>query len=196
VTKVTAQDVRDYMPLVHGLVSSFMAKLPPNVLRDDLVAAGTFGLVDSLRKNPDNRGPAFEWYARVRIRGAILDELRAQDWLTRRARARVSAEATTGMHTVVSFDDLPIAMSHLADEGARTPLELTIEGFERHALDGAVESLPERERTIVRMHYFNGEQFKTIAQALGVSEPRISQLHTRAVAMLKEAMGERGHEAA
>src|SRR5258708_12470252 len=86
-----------------------LRKLPPNVLRDDLIAAGTFGLVDALRKSAD-RGPAFDWYARIRIRGAVVDELRAQDWLTRRARTRVAraqAEGVGGSAAVVGFDDLP-----------------------------------------------------------------------------------------
>lgn len=200
----SASDVQQYMPLVYQVVARFMGKLPPNVLRDDLVAAGTYGLIDSLRKNGDERGPTFEWYARIRIRGAILDELRTQDWLTRRARSRVTASAkgqataSSERSSVVGFDDLPVAMSHIADESARNPLELTIESFERHALERAVSALPDREKTIVRMHYFKGEQFKAIAEVLGVSEPRISQLHARAVAMLRKSLteGESGPEAA
>src|SRR5579862_3772358 len=84
-----------YMPLVHQVVARVLRKLPPNVLRDDLVAAGTFGLVDALRKSTE-RGPAFDWYARIRIRGAVVDELRAQDWLTRRARTRVTRAQAQG----------------------------------------------------------------------------------------------------
>src|SRR5258708_851660 len=86
-----------------------LRKLPPNVLRDDLLAAGTFGLVDALRKSAD-RGPAFDWYARIRIRGAVVDELRAQDWLTRRARTRVAraqAEGAGGSAAAVRVDGPP-----------------------------------------------------------------------------------------
>src|SRR4029079_2609779 len=68
----TAPEIKKYMPLVHQAVARFMGKLPPNVLREDLVAAGTFGLIDSLRKNGAERGPTFEWYARIRIRGAVV----------------------------------------------------------------------------------------------------------------------------
>ena len=199
----TAEDVRAYLPLVHQIVARFMGKLPPNVLRDDLVAAGTYGLIDSLRKNGHDRGPTFEWYARIRIRGAILDELRTQDWLTRRARSRVTAAAKTSealptseRRAVIGFDDLPVAMSHIADENTKDPLEETLCRLEKRALETAVASLPERERRIVTMHYFRGEQFKTIAEELGVSEPRISQLHARAVSLLRRALSESGPEAA
>jgi RNA polymerase sigma factor FliA len=200
----SAEDVRTYMPLVHQIVARFMGKLPPNVLRDDLVAAGTYGLIDSLRKNGHDRGPTFEWYARIRIRGAILDELRTQDWLTRRARSRVTAasrgtegQAASERRTVIGFDDLPVALSHIADETTRDPLEETMVRMERRALETAVAGLPDRERMIVTMHYFKGEQFKTIAEHLKVSEPRISQLHARAVSLLRRALtSESGPEAA
>jgi len=88
-TTPTREELTLYMPLVHQVVCRVLRKLPPNVLRDDLVAAGAFGLIDALRKSPE-RGPAFDWYARIRIRGAVVDELRSQDWLTRRARTRAT----------------------------------------------------------------------------------------------------------
>ena len=91
----TREELTSYMPLVHQVVARLLRKLPPNVLRDDLVGAGAFGLIDALRKSTD-RGPAFEWYARIRIRGAVVDELRTQDWLTRRARTRVARAQAAG----------------------------------------------------------------------------------------------------
>ena len=91
----TREELDLYMPLVRQVVARVLRKLPPNVLREDLISAGTFGLIDALRKSVD-RGPAFEWYARVRIRGAVVDELRAQDWLTRRARSRITRAQADG----------------------------------------------------------------------------------------------------
>src|SRR4029077_438550 len=119
----TREELALYMPLVHQVVGRVLRKLPPNVLRDDLVAAGSYGLIDALRKSPD-RGPAFEWYARIRIRGAVVDELRSQDWLTRRARTRIARSQADGKATgaaVVGFDDLPEGQSQaLADESIVT----------------------------------------------------------------------------
>src|SRR5258708_29989904 len=170
-----------------------LRKLPPNVLRDDLLAAGVFGLVDALRKSAD-RGPAFDWYARIRIRGAVVDELRAQDWLTRRARTRIEraqAKGELGGVSVVGFDDLPEAQANaFVDESATTPQEQVERNMDRLALERAVALLPEREGNIVGWHYFDGVPFKTIAVRLGVSEPRISQLHSRAMGRLREALVE------
>jgi RNA polymerase sigma factor for flagellar operon FliA len=191
-----ARDLADYMPLVHQVVARFLRKLPRSVLREDLVAAGSFGLLDALRRCAgDARGPAFEWYARVRIRGAIVDELRTQDWLSRRARNKVTASNKEGadptsavMRTaVVAFDDLPIdvQLRELVDTSAEDPLAMVEQRMQSEALAAVIGTLPERERGIVRSYYFDGVPFKSIAATLGVSEPRVSQLHARAMQMLK-----------
>ena len=197
---VRASDVQDYMPLVRQIVARFLRRLPPNVLRDDLISAGTYGLIDSLRKNGNDRGPTFEWYARVRIRGAILDELRAQDWLTRRARSRVTAQADDGrapLSGIVSMDDLSEASRNaLCDESTPSPLEAAEESAERAVLARAIDQLLHRERLIVTLHYFQGVQLKAIAAQLGVSEPRVSQLHSRAMAKLRATLARQEEVAA
>jgi RNA polymerase sigma factor for flagellar operon FliA len=195
----TREELTLYMPLVHQVVARVLRKLPPNVLRDDLVGAGAFGLIDALRKSVD-RGPAFEWYARIRIRGAVVDELRTQDWLTRRARTRVARAQAVGESSgaaVVGFDDLPDAQAHgLVDDSIATPHEQVERRLDRAALERAVALLPEREANIVAWHYFDGVPFKVIAGRLGVSEPRVSQLHARAMGRLRLALAEMGAEAA
>jgi len=188
------------MPLVHKEVARRLRRVPPNVLRDDLVAAGSYGLLDALRKSPE-RGPAFEWYARVRIRGALVDELRSQDWLSRRARTRTTqarAEGTTGSTSVVGFDDLPNSQAErFADETSLTPLEAVERRADRSRLERVVALLPERDADIVTWHYFDDVPFKAIAARLQVSEPRISQLHTRAMGQLRATLtAEQNAEAA
>ena len=186
----TVEELRTFMPLVHRAVAGFVRKLPPSVQRDDLVAAGTYGLVDSLRRHKGDRGPQFEWYARIRIRGAIVDELRAQDWLTRRARGHANSEVNADAQARASFigiDDLPGGEGSLSSSGEPVPnvLDILEQRSEREHLTKVVGDLPERERYVIVAHYFEGVQFKAIAQVLGVSEPRISQLHTRAVDLLR-----------
>jgi RNA polymerase sigma factor for flagellar operon FliA len=192
-TSPTREELTSFMPLVHQVVARMLRRLPPNVLRDDLVAAGSYGLVDALRKSADH-GAAFEWYARVRIRGAVVDELRSQDWLTRRARTRTTqahADGTSGGTCVVGFDDLPDSQAQgFVDESAVTPHDQVELRMERVALEKAVAKLPEREANIVAWHYFEDVPFKVIAVRLGVSEPRISQLHTRAMGLLKTTLTE------
>jgi RNA polymerase sigma factor for flagellar operon FliA len=192
-TSPTREELASYMYLVQQVVARVLRKIPPNVLRDDLIAAGTFGLVDALRKSTE-RGPAFDWYARIRIRGAVVDELRAQDWLTRRARTRVARAQAQGHSdgvTVVGFDDLPESQAQgFADESIATPQEQVERRMDRMALERAVAMLPEREANIVAWHYFDAVPFKTIALRLGVSEPRVSQLHARAMGRLRVTLAD------
>ena len=196
----TRNEIEEYLPLVHRVVASLIRKFPPNVLKDDLIAAGTCGLIDALTRSPQ-RDQGFEWYARTRIRGSIIDELRSLDWLTRRARMKIRESIASGetsadmpsMRGVVSFDDLPASMQgvNIADEAATSPLDQIEKRMQNTALEAAVEALPPRERRIVTAHYFHGTQLKMVAVELGVSEPRISQLHARAMQMLRATLAER-----
>jgi RNA polymerase sigma factor FliA len=186
-----------YMPLVHQVVSRMMRRLPSSVLRDDLVAAGTMGLLCAFRSNTHTCSEMFVAYARIRVQGAILDELRKHDWSPRRRRVRPEgAPPPAGAPTsearpsppvfVVRFDDLPEGASPFAlpDEGA-SPLEALISRRERKALHGALETLPEREALVVRMRYFDDMPSKAIAAVMSVSEARVSQLNARATLRLR-----------
>ena len=187
-----AQLLQQYAPLVRQIVGGFQRKLPRNVLRDDLIAAGMSGLWDAIRRQDGQCDDSFEWYVRVRIRGAILDELRAQDWLPRRARA-AAAEAQESGNTslappsVVRLEDVSEwEQGRALGSGEGTSSESAVhQKFVGEALARAVEQLPDRERHIVSMHYFKGIKFKDLGAQLGVSEPRISQLHSRAMKRLR-----------
>ncbi|HVZ32707.1 MAG TPA: sigma factor, partial [Polyangiaceae bacterium] len=103
--------IAKYSGLVRQIAGGFQRKLPRNVLRDDLIAAGMSGLWDAVRKHGHEQTENFDWYVRVRIRGAILDELRAQDWLPRRARAAAAEAAQAAgkrpcTPVVLRFDDV------------------------------------------------------------------------------------------
>jgi RNA polymerase sigma factor for flagellar operon FliA len=191
---MAAQLLQQYAPLVRQIVGGFQRKLPRNVLRDDLIAAGMSGLWDAIRRQAGQYDESFEWYVRVRIRGAILDELRAQDWLPRRARAAAAADSqpasgVTSMAppSVVRLDDVSEweqgrALSSAESSSSESAVHHKLVG---EALAKAVDLLPERERHIVSMHYFKGVKFKDLGTQLGVSEPRISQLHSRAMKRLR-----------
>lgn len=75
-----------YAPLVRRLALQLIAKLPANVDLDDLIQAGMLGLLDAASRYQDDQGAQFETYATQRIRGAMLDELRANDWVSRGLR--------------------------------------------------------------------------------------------------------------
>jgi RNA polymerase sigma factor for flagellar operon FliA len=184
--------ITKYPGLVRQIAGGIQRKLPRNVLRDDLIAAGMSGLWDAVRKHGHEQNGNFDWYVRVRIRGAILDELRAQDWLPRRARA-AAAEAAQNAGSrstapvVLRFDEVSeTEQARCLVAAESTSTEKAVEArFVKDTLARAMEQLPERERRIVSMHYFRGVRFKDLGQMLGVSEPRISQLHSRAMNRLK-----------
>ena len=184
--------LNEYSWLVRQIVGGFQRKLPRNVLRDDLIAAGMSGLWDAIRRQGSDEEVGFEWYVRVRIRGAILDELRAQDWLPRRARAaavhaKESGQTSAVPQSVVRLEDVSEweQVRALSAADGTSSESAVHQKFVGEALARAVEQLPERERLIVSMHYFKGVKFKDLGTQLGVSEPRISQLHSRAMKRLR-----------
>ena len=82
------REILRHLPLVHSVVERVCAHLPPSVDRDDLFHAGVIGLIDALGRFDASRDNAFSTYAVLRIRGQIIDELRARDWVPRGARER------------------------------------------------------------------------------------------------------------
>jgi RNA polymerase sigma factor FliA len=190
--KISSAEVARYLPLVRTVAARLRAKLPPNIQHDDLLAAGTYGLIDALRRNPELEGEAFEWYARVRIRGAIIDDLRTQDWLSRSARKRATAQAEDGgapVRGIVAIGDLSeAAQNGLRDESLPSPLEAAERSDDRKHLGIALDGLAARDKLIMDLHYSQGVQFKDIAARLGVSESRVSQLHTRIVSELRKRL--------
>lgn len=189
--------LQKYLKVVRQIAGGFQRKLPRNVLRDDLIAAGMSGLWDAVRRQGHENNGNFDWYVRVRIRGAILDELRAQDWLPRRARAAASEAAQaegsrpSAVPVVLRFDEVSETEQARCLARDDTNAELAVEASHvKRQLMQAMEQLPERERKIVSLHYFRGVKFKDLGEMLGVSEPRISQLHSRAMGRLKVILAE------
>lgn len=201
----TEHDIRDHMHLVHRIVAHFVRRLPRSVQREDLVAAGTLGLFYALRTSAANvtsHPDMFASYARIRIRGAILDELRRHDWAPRRRKIKEegsnvipfpggAAAASPPVH-VVGFDDLPPTV--MLSEDCASPLERIEAAVDKERLHEALAELPEREQMIIRMRYFEGIPSKAIASTLGLSEARISQLHARATARLRAILEDSGGE--
>lgn len=179
------QKLEFHTPMAMRIVGGFQRKLPRNVLREDLVQAALTGLWDAIQRfeGPEEQ---FPFYARCRIRGQILDELRAQDWMPRRFRKRAAQEQVA--INVVHIDDVgDLEQSrHLATPPlAETMLE---HQESRERVVRAMLQIPDRERQILEDHYFDGIRMKDLAVKLGVSEPRVSQLHTRAVQRLESLL--------
>ena len=183
---------------------------------DDLWSAGALGLLDAASRFDPSRNVSFETFVEHRIRGAMLDELRLMDHLPRRLRAqtgeldRVRRKLATALGRTPSSDELAAALDlGLEDLSALEALEqplLPLEGdlmasgddvpiddLAAHAeavrrLAHAIRLLPERLRVVIGLHYDEGLTYREIARILGVSEPRVCQLHGDAVARLRRTL--------
>jgi len=206
--------VLQYSPLVKYVAGRVRSGLPANVEQADLLSEGVIGLMDAIEKFEPERGLQFQTYAVPRIRGAIIDGLRATDWVPRSVREKVRAiehaqvaletrlgrTATDGeiAHELqISVQELrkvygKVSYTSLAsiDElgGVEDLAPLSTDAFEddetRAALLHVVQDLAERDRIIIALYYFEGLTLSEIGQVLGVTESRVSQLHTRAAMAL------------
>lgn len=210
--------VRDHLHVVDHVVSSFRSRLPSHVNPDDLRSAAHLGLIAAARSYDPSRGVPFAAYASTRMRGAVLDELRRVDWVSRRVRAKArslqehadagrsleEAAAAVGM-TRGEADRVMldvrrgsmVSVEQCMDEtpsalpsasGDRSP-ESHLLDRERHGyLRDAIASLPERLRHVVVMTFLEEQPLSVVADDLGVTESRVSHMRAEAVSLLRQAM--------
>jgi len=178
--------IERYLPLCRRI--AYATKVLPTAARgsDDLEAAGVVGLIQAVDRFDPGRGIPFEGYATLRVRGAILDEVRRLDERSRDARRLAPEDEQRG----------PVSLEFLQERGEMgDPAELA-EVDARVAHDGlrddverALAAIPVRERSILASYYSDGLTLATIGRRLGISEARVSQLHTRAIAQLRSVLG-------
>lgn len=168
--------------------------LPQGLETADLVSSGVIGLAEAWERYDPERGVVFEAFAVPRVKGAIVDAIRASDWVPRKARQK-ARQTGEPLALLVSMDEGHsneesggTPAERLADESAPVPGAGLFASEDRRELMVALNRLPERERMIVTLHYFQGVQLAEIARSLGVTESRVSQLHTRALRMMRDAM--------
>jgi RNA polymerase sigma factor (sigma-70 family) len=151
-----------------SIARAFKRRLPASVCCEDLEQAALIGLMDGLRKHPDGEGPGYDWYLRQRIRGSIIDELRAADWCTRSARSRGA------LNRMVHLDDVDEAWT---DQMAGASEDPELAAIMR--VDGAKAwraPLGPRYERIMRAAYVAGLRQREIGVEEGVSEARVSQV--------------------
>ncbi|MCL2089629.1 MAG: FliA/WhiG family RNA polymerase sigma factor [Micrococcales bacterium] len=129
-----------YVPLVSTVASRIAARLPSSVDSGDLVSYGTFGLIDAIEKYETDRAVRFETYASSRIRGAILDELRAMDWVPRSVRSKSRAIDKTYAELEAELSRRP-TQAEVADRMGLTAAELS--GALAQVATGSVAALDE-----------------------------------------------------
>jgi RNA polymerase sigma factor for flagellar operon FliA len=233
--KTGDQGIRDrliltYAPLVKYVAGRLGSGLPAHVDEGDLVSYGLLGLIGAIERYEPDRDVKFETFAIARIRGAIIDELRAMDWVPRSVRSRAReieraiAELEAKLHeppndeqiaakvgiTVAELEESlsDIARSSIAaldelwtvsgSDGDQVALIDTIEDQDapdpqstlsqtemKEAIADAIARLPEREKLVVTLYYYEELTLREIGEVLGVTESRVSQLHTKAILRLK-----------
>ena len=224
-----------YSPLVKYVAGRVGVGLPPNIEQADLVSYGIFGLIDAIEKFDISRAIKFETYAISRIRGAIIDELRAIDWIPRSVRYkareverayaslegelhRSPTEPEVAERLGMTLDELHAVFSQVSyvnvvaldelltvggEKGDKLSLVDTLEdtkaedpvaAFEseetKFMLSRAINQLPEREKIVVTLYYYEGLTLAEIGRVLGVTESRICQMHTKAVLQLRGKLSE------
>lgn len=229
------QLILHYSPLVKYVAGRVSVGLSGMVEQADFVSYGIFGLIDAIERFDPSRSIKFETYAINRIRGAIIDELRALDWIPRslRQKAREIEQASVRLEhrlgqtpnerqiaqemgirlaelhqifsrlslvNVMALDEVLTLstgdgdrlslMETLEDLSADDPVEVVENRETRHLLARAVNTLPDREKTVVTLYYFEGMTLAEIGQVLGVTESRVCQIHAKAVLTLRTRLAE------
>ena len=214
-----------YLNLVHYLAHKLVSFSTPSLDRDDLYSAGVIGLLEAIERFDIEKNTEFKTYATLRVKGAIIDEIRRFDWVPRSVRKKSKMLDST-IHRLFSelhrlptdeeiAEELELTMEeyyHLtdslgplflfsidnkteADNGAQTYSELITDAYDidieknkallKQNLIESIQSLPERERLVISLYYYENLNLKEIGTVLEVSESRVSQIHSSAVNKLR-----------
>ncbi len=217
---VRNQLVLHYSPLVKYVAGRVRSGLPQSVESADLVSEGVIGLMDAVEKFEPERGLQFQTYAVPRIRGAIIDSIRASDWVPRSIRTlqRTVEQAREAlqhrlnrMPTDVELCELagvtpadlrklrerPSNVSSADDDelAAIDDLAPAVDDALEHAdtraaLLKALRELPERDQIVITLYFFEGLTLSEIGQVLSVTESRVSQLRSRATSALRHSLAQ------
>jgi RNA polymerase sigma factor for flagellar operon FliA len=229
------QAIRDrliltYAPLVKYVAGRLGSGLPAHVDEGDLVSYGLLGLIGAIERFDPDRDIKFETYAIARIKGSIIDELRAMDWVPRSVRARArdieraigELEAKFGRAPTdeeisgklgLTQDELDASLTEISRSSIAALDELwTVQGSSgdqvalidtiedtagpapaaaldqselKEMIADAISRLPEREKLVITLYYYEELTLREIGEVLGVTESRVSQLHTKAILRLK-----------
>jgi len=217
--------LRRYLPLVRRVARRFRNGSATPAEIDDLIAWGMLGLLDALERYDPAREALFATYARFRIRGAILDQLRALDWVPRSVREKAAAvervarlvetrlgrpagedEMARGLGlslaayrdllgqiapmTLVSLDDLRSGSGDdlALDRAASDPLRSLLRRERLRLITEAIGRLSERDQLLLSLYYRDGLTMKEVGSVLGLTESRVSQLHSTAMLRLRATL--------
>ena len=221
--------IENYLPMIQCVAKRISSRLPAHIQYNDLISSGVMGLMDAIKKYDPSRNNKFKTYAEFRVRGAILDALRSQDWTPRSIRDKAKridkvtktleqrfsrppkeqeiAEALamsledyhmmlhqTREVSVVSIDESAI-FNH-TDKGFVLRMMEDTESsynqlnrkFVHKIIIDAIKELPERQRIVLSLYYYEEFNLRKIGQILKVTESRVSQLHAQAIERLRNKL--------
>lgn len=218
--------ILDHLPLLRHISGRMCFDNGGGVEREDLYGFGMIGLIGAAESWEPSRGLKFSTYAFPRIRGAILDELRRQDFLPRGRRERLreleavaanyekefgfppspeelaerlgtSAQevdeillsASSAVQTSLEGGPSDAFASLLTDPRSEDPIGSAEWKEMRELLVDAIVDLPQQEKTVITLYYGEDLLLKDISEVLGVTESRVSQIHSRALYRLNRTLG-------
>ncbi|MBI2413278.1 MAG: FliA/WhiG family RNA polymerase sigma factor [Deltaproteobacteria bacterium] len=214
--------------LVKIIAYQVAVNLPPHIDVNDLISSGTIGLLESIDRFDPSKGVQFNTYASIRIRGAIMDELRSMDWMTRSMRdksnqlekaydeierktgrpaeveevAKFLEITTDDLHTILSqvsalsvlnledmginhYDEGMDILECIKDPDGKDPMTIVKFNELKRRIAEAVETLPDKEKLIISLYYYDELTLKEIGKVLDITESRVCQLHSQTMHRLK-----------
>jgi RNA polymerase sigma factor for flagellar operon FliA len=220
--------VEKYLPLVAAIMGRLAMTLPDHVDHDDLYSAGLVGLLQAMRNFDPACGTSFETYARVRVRGAMLDELRRMDWVPRTVHEKarkvkdmmsqleqqmgqapteaqmanalgispkeyeallneVRPAAFVCLDAAGATDESDGGALHevIADLTEESPVEKVSQNELKALIFARLKELPEMQRKVLALYYIEDMHLREIAEVFGLTESRISQIHSQAILSIR-----------
>lgn len=219
--------IMEYSPLVKYIAHRIAMRLPPQIEINDLINSGILGLIDAIEKFDPSKEVKFKTYAEIRIKGAILDELRAMDWIPRSIR-KIINRLVGAYHELEQQLGRPARDEEIAEQlglkieefyellkqAAGVPL-ISLDGLVNHdekkrnilncledpksanalgvlglseikdVIAKAIDDLPEKEKQVISLYYYDELTMKEIGRVLDLTESRVSQIHTKAILRLR-----------
>lgn len=169
--------IERYSPMAANIARRMPLPVQGTLDAEDLESAGLIGLISAVDNFQPDRGVPFEAYAALRIRGAMLDELRAMDQRGRR-NSDQERESAVSLDQLLELGEHRLPISD--DRGA----EMAVDRF-KERVERAVRYLPDRQREVLARYYGDSLTLREAGARMGVSEARACQIHGRAIASLR-----------
>lgn len=178
-----------FIPLVNAIAGNVVKRLPRHVRKQDLAQEGWLGLLAAKRDYKSNKSVPFSAYAPIRIKGAMLDSLRRDDWVSRNARKQAKKDGISpAVHLaneLVDFDQIPV---YCDDDQLSRCIKLEVS----NRLSKEIERLNPREQFVVKLYFYEGLTQREIGKILGVVPSRVSQIIFNAIKSMKNGLESRG----